>query len=79
MIRKMVERKMGPVAFNYAAYVYHALGDLTRYFESLNGALDEHIMNPSIMMYSPLLAKSREDPRYGELVEKFRMSTGLAD
>ena len=28
-------------------------------------------------MYSPLLAKSREDPRYGELVEKMRRMNGL--
>ena len=76
-IEKLKEKKMGPVAYNFVAYVYHALGDMDRYFEFLNMALDEHTLFATDMMYSPLLAKAREDPRYGELVEKLRRQTGL--
>jgi adenylate cyclase len=77
-IKKMEERNMGPIAYNYAAYVYHALGDLDRYFEYLNRALEEHVLFANFVMYSPLLAKAREDPRYAELVERLRRMNGLA-
>ena len=76
-IKKIEERNMGPVAYNHVAYVYHALGDLDKYFENLNRAVDEHVLFATFVMYSPLLAKAREDPRYGELVEKIRRMNGL--
>jgi hypothetical protein len=68
---------MGPVGFNFIAYVYHALGDLDSYFEYMNKALKTHAQVPSALMYSPLLAKARTDPRYPELVEKLRRQCGL--
>lgn len=77
-IAKIEERKMGPVAYCYMAYVYHALGDMDRYFENLNRALETGVITPTVVMYSPLLAEAREDPRYGELIEKLRRQTGLA-
>jgi len=51
---------------------------MDKYFESLNKALEEHVLAPDDVMYSPLLAKGREDPRYKELVEKLRRMNGLA-
>jgi len=77
-VRKIEEAKMGPVAYNYLAYVYHALGDMDRYFENLNKALEEHVIFAIFVMYSPLLAKAREDTRYKDLVEKLRRMNGLA-
>jgi TolB-like protein/cytochrome c-type biogenesis protein CcmH/NrfG len=77
-IKKIEERNMGPIAYNYVAYVYHALGDMDRYFENMNRALEEHVLFANFVMYSPLLAKAREDPRYGELVERLRRMNGLA-
>jgi TolB-like protein len=76
-IQKIEERNMGPVAYDHVAYVYCALGDLDKYFENLNRAVDEHVLFATFVMYSPLLAKAREDPRYGELVEKIRRMNGL--
>ncbi len=76
-VKKIEDAKMGPVGFNFMAYVYHALGDLDSYFEHLNKALEAHTITPSTMMYSPLLAKARADPRYLELVEKLRRQCGL--
>ena len=76
-IRKIEDAKVGPLGFNYIGYVYHALGDLDSYFEYMNKALEAHALIPSIMMYSPLLAKARADPRYLELMEKIRRQLGL--
>jgi adenylate cyclase len=77
-IKKIEDAKMGPVAFNFMAFVYHALGDMDSYFEYLNRALEAHAIIPAHVMYFPLLAKAREDPRYQELMEKLRKQTGLA-
>lgn len=77
-VEKLEKAKLGPVVYNYIAYVYHALGDLDSYFEWMNRAASARAQIQSQMMYSPLLAKSRADPRYQELVEKLRRQTGLA-
>jgi adenylate cyclase len=76
-VRKIEDAKTGPVGFNFIAYVYHALGDLDSYFEYMNKALEAHAIVASAVMYSPLLAKTRADPRYLELVEKLRRQCGL--
>ena len=77
VIKKLEDAKMGPVGFNYIAYVYHALGDFDSYFEYMNKALETHALIPSIMMYSPLFARARADPRYPEFVERLRKQNGL--
>ena len=76
-ITKIEERKMGPIAYNHIAFVYYALGDMGKYFEYLNRALDEHTLFSGEVMYSPLLVKARDDSRYKELVEKLRRMNGL--
>ena len=76
-VKKIEDAKMGPIGFNYIGYVYHALGDLDSYFEYMNKALEAHALIPSTMMYSPLFAKARADPRYLELMEKIRRQLGL--
>jgi adenylate cyclase len=77
VIKKMEDAKMGPIAFNYIGYVYHALGDLDSYFEYMNKAIETHAITPSAFMYSPLFAKARADPLYLELVAKLRRQNGL--
>ena len=76
-VRKIEDAKMGPIGFNFIAYVYHALGDLDSYFEYMNKALEAHTIIPSVMMYSPLFAKARADPRHRELVERLWKQSGL--
>ena len=76
-VRKIEDAKMGPVGFNFIAYVYDALGDLDSYFEYLNRAVEAHAMVAPAVMYSPVFAKARADPRYLELVEKLRKQCGL--
>lgn len=77
-IGKLEESKAGPLAFNFIAYVYYALGDLDRYFEYLNRALGEHALIATFALYSPLFAKAREDPRSKELMKNIRRLNGLA-
>jgi tetratricopeptide (TPR) repeat protein len=76
-IRKIEDAKIGPLGFNYIGYVYHALGDLDSYFEYMNKAIETHALIPSTLMYSPLLARARADPRYLELMGKIRRQLGL--
>ena len=76
-IKKIEEAKMGSIALNYIAYVYHALGDLDSYFEYMNRVVETHAAIPFTLMHSPLLAKARTDPRYPELMEKLRKHLGL--
>ena len=77
-IRKLEEdAKTNRTALNFVAYVYHSLGDMDSYFEWMNKAVEAHSQIQSTMMYSPLLANARADPRFKELVEKVRKQTGL--
>jgi len=50
---------------------------MDNYFESMNGALEEHVIIATEVMHAPLLAKAREDPRYQELLAKLRKQNGL--
>lgn len=78
-IRKLEEEaKTSAVAFNYIAYVYLSLDDLDSYFEWMEKAVDHHAQIQSTMMFSPLLAKSRADPRFGALLEKVRRQTKVS-
>jgi adenylate cyclase len=76
-IRKIEDPKIGPVGLNFIGYIYHALGDLDSYFEYMDKALETKAIIPTVMMYSPNLARARADPRYGVLVEKLRKQTGM--
>jgi len=76
-IRRIEDAKPGPIGFNFIAYVYHALGDLDSYFAYMNKALETHALIPSILIYSPLFAKARTDPRYAELMERVKKQLRL--
>jgi len=73
-IKVIEEKRLGPVAYNYIAYIHHALGDMDKYFENIERALEGHTVITSEFFCSPLLAKAREDPRYPEMVQKIRES-----
>ena len=76
-VKKIQDAKMGPISFNFIGYVHHALGDLNSYFEYMNRALETHNLVTLPLMYSPLFAKARADPRYLELVGRLRKQCGL--
>ena len=66
---------MGSTNLNDIAYIHYALGDLDSYFAYVERALDQHSFQPWMVMYSPLLAKGREDSRYQEVLEKVKKMT----
>ena len=76
-VRQIEDPKTGPIGFNFIAFVYLALGDLDSFFEYMNKALEAHALIPSMVMYSPLLAKVWADPRYLELMENVRRRLNL--
>jgi len=76
-IKKIEAANIGPVGFNFIGFVYHALGDFDSYFEFVNKALESHSLVATMVIYSPLLAKARADPRYQELMERFWKQCGL--
>jgi TolB-like protein/Flp pilus assembly protein TadD len=67
----------GALDLNGLAYVHYALGDLDSYFTYTNRATDQHLLQYWYVMYCPLFAKARADPRYLELVEKVKKQCGL--
>jgi TolB-like protein len=77
VIKKFEDLGGGRAVLNFIGYIYHALGNLDSYFEYMNKALEAHTLIPTTLMYSPLFAKARTDPRYPELMEKLRKQLGL--
>ncbi len=75
--KKIEDAKMGPMGFNFIGYVHYALGDLNSFFAYMDKALEAHALVTLILMYSPLFAQARADPRYPELVERIRKQCGL--
>lgn len=51
-----------------AGYVYFALGDLDRFFEYMFTAARDHTIQVTRLLYSPLLAEARNDPRFQQLL-----------
>jgi len=49
--------------------IYFALGDMDVFFEMMKQAADEHTLRATELMYSPLFAKAREDPRFWEILK----------
>ena len=71
-IKEIEERWLGATNLNDIAFVYYALGDLDSYFEYIAKATDQHTMRYRYVIYNPLFAKSREDPRYQDIMDKLR-------
>jgi tetratricopeptide (TPR) repeat protein len=62
-------------AVNEIAFVYYALGDLDSYFTYIDRATDQHIVRYLYVMYCPLFAKARDDPRYQRFLDKIKAFT----
>lgn len=72
VIREIEKKWLGATNLNDIAFIYHALGDLDSYFAYVNRATDQHTLRYMYVMYCPLLAKGRDDPRYQAMVQKLR-------
>ena len=51
-----------------AGFVYFALGDLDRFFEYMFTAVRDHTIQVTRVVYSPMLAGARKDPRFQQLL-----------
>lgn len=69
-IKSIEEKWLGATNLNDVAFIYYGLGDLDSYFTYVNRATDQHTLQYIYVMYGPLFAKGREDPRYQEVIEK---------
>jgi tetratricopeptide (TPR) repeat protein len=70
VIKEIEESKGGAVRLCDIGYVHYALGDLGSYFDCLKRALELHAIDTVHVMYCPLFADGRTDPRYRALLEK---------
>ncbi len=76
-IKEIENDWLGATNLNDIAFVYYALGDLDSYFAYVNRATDQHTLRYSYVLYSPLFAKARDDPRYQAFLNKVKkMSEG---
>jgi adenylate cyclase len=71
-IKRIEEKWIGATTLNDLAFVYYALGDLDSYFTYISRAADQHTIQFTNVMYNPLFASAREDPRYQELLAKVK-------
>lgn len=65
--------KRGYARSSLAGYIYYALGDLDTFYAYMRAAAEDHTLRAQDVLYSPLFATARKDPRMREIVE----STGL--
>lgn len=77
VIRGIEGNMTGALDLNGIAFIYCAVGDLDSYFKYINQATDQHLVQYAYVMYCPLLANSRADPRYPVLMDKMRKMSGL--
>jgi adenylate cyclase len=52
------------------AFIYHALGEMDKFFEYYNKAADIHAINFEMLLYSPQFKDVRDDPRLAKLFER---------
>ena len=71
-IKEIEEEWLGATNLNDIGFIYFALGDLDSYFTYADRALDQHTVRYRYLVYCPLFAKAREDPKYQLFLAKFR-------
>ena len=60
---------------NNIAFIHYALDDLDSYFAYVLKATEQGSLRFIYVMYSPLFAKGRDDPRYKVVLEGLRKKT----
>jgi hypothetical protein len=76
-IKEIEKNWLGVINLNDIAFIYFALGDLDSYFTYVIRATEQHALRYPYVMYCPLFAKSREDPRYQEILDRLQRMTGM--
>ena len=57
--------------------IYYALGDMDKFFEYMNRAMDIHALPLGNLINSPIYAKARKDPRFKELLGRVDLRIDL--
>lgn len=60
--------KSGWARSSLPGFIYYALGDMDKFFEYMRTAAQDHTLRGTELMYSPMFAKAREDPRFKEVL-----------
>jgi len=69
MIAKLeATHEKGWVTSPFAGYIYQALGDTDRFFEYMFAAVKSHTLPVTNLLFSPLLADVRKDPRFEQVI-----------
>jgi predicted DNA binding protein/tetratricopeptide (TPR) repeat protein len=55
---------------NGIGLIYYALGEMDRFFKCMSVSIENHSLPGTLLRFSPLFAKAREDSRYQELLKK---------
>jgi TolB-like protein len=60
---------LGWARSSIAGLIYYPLGDLDTFFDKMEKAAQEHTLRATDLMYSPLFAKARADPRMARVLQ----------
>ncbi|MDH2901190.1 MAG: BTAD domain-containing putative transcriptional regulator [archaeon] len=76
---KRIEQSSGQDtgAVNSVGMIYHALGDLDKFFECMNRAMDIHALMLGNLVNSPIYEDARRDPRMRKLLERLDLKIEL--
>ena len=76
-----VTHKRGWARSSLAGFIYFALGDMDTFYAYMRASAEDHTLRAAELLYSPLYAKARKDPRMREIVEStgIRMPPGFWD
>ncbi len=65
------------IAVDNVGFIYHALGDLSKFFDYMNRALEIHALPLGHLVNSPSFSDVRRDPRFKELLSKLDLKIDL--
>jgi hypothetical protein len=59
----------GATLVRHLGLIKYYLGDIDGFFADMEKAAHEHVLDPSILLYSPLFEKARNDRRFERVME----------
>jgi adenylate cyclase len=67
----------GSVTLGMIGMIYYALGDMDKFFEYMNRAMDIHALPLGNLVNDPLYEKARRDPRFDKLIQRLDLKIDL--
>ncbi len=76
-----IEKMSGNASFNSGTIgeIYYLLGDMDKFFEYMNRAMDVHALPLGDIVNSPIYENARRDPRMQKLFERLDLKIDLTD